>query len=430
MTERLRLPAMLTLCLGSFPIWHWLCGGQGLPGRVKFGCLTAALLLCAGAYLHHRLDAPLRARSLLLAGLAARGVAVLAGVGGGLLLHLWMSLAGAVTAGILFYVLYVIFWQISRLPVQSLLSVYSFVLIGTVGFIGQILCFLQNRTSLGAVCLWMLAATAMLFVLLRNLHMLLETGAGRDMPQGYFTHNLLLIGGFLLPGVVLMATGGMLLERFRRFLAWFWEKLVWLIRSVAVLMLGEDLIGEPMEKMEQHPAELTASPWIGAVITLVVTGVVLFMLVRFRAELWDFLCQCVEDLLGTLRRLARRREPAVTVQVCEEYTDRSELLETTHSHRPTKAASYRAALRQYRRERDPAQRYRKGYALWMRRLQMWEAQLSAQDTPQTILERSSGIPEPALTGRITEVYYKVRYGGYAPTLEELSEMDRLVRLLK
>ena len=432
MTERLKLPASLILSFGSFPVWYWLCIWQSQDTRFAFALQGITTLLCAIAWLHKRLDRPVCEKSLLAAGLLARGIALGIGIGAYFLADLLLMQNGAIVTGAVLGLCYVLFWRMQHLPAGALLSVYAFILLGTAYFIGELLCFLQSRSSLGAVCLWMLGGTAMLFVIVRNLHMLLETETGRDTPRGYYRHNLALMLAFILPGAALMALGKPILAGLRAFLQWLRDGIAMLIRWMAVLVIGDDLIVETPEGAERVTQASRTEMWIGAIVTLLTVGAAAFLLIRFRSEIWDFLKQLVSDLLYTLQRLARLKAPPVVEEVHAEYTDRSELLEESRAGRLAreKRRRWRKRLREYRRTKAPAERFRMGYALWLTALQGWRTELTPQDTPAAIFEKSSGIPDPSLTGRITDIYYRVRYGAHTPDAEELALMDALVGSLQ
>lgn len=430
MTERLKLPAALVLSLGSFPVWYWICQWQYRGTAEAFYLQGAAVMLCVLAWLHKKLDRPLCEISLLAAGLLARAIAAGIGIVGYFISAQILMRTGAIVTGAALGLCYLLFWQLQKLPAGSLLSVYAFILIGTSYFVFQLLCFLQSRSQLGAVCLWMLGGTAMLFVVLRNLYMLFKTGDGRDTPQGYYRHNLVLVGAFLLPGAVLMLLGKPVLAGFRKFLKWLWHGILKLVRWMAVLIIGDDLFLEPQDGGAFMQDSRTGM-WLGAGMTLMMTGAAAFLLIRFRAELWDFIRQMLMDALYALQRLARMKAPPVTEEIHAEYTDRSELLEESRTVRLVRQEnrSWRRRLREYRRTKAPEIRFRRGYALWMTALQRWHTELTAQDTPDGILEKSSGIPAPELTGQITAVYYRVRYGGHIPDAGELAMMDALVKQL-
>lgn len=85
----------------------------------------------------------------------------------------------------------------------------------------------------------------------------------------------------------------------------------------------------------------------------------------------------------------------------------------------------RELARQYRRENDPARKYRFGYALFLIQLGKTNSPPLPADTTTIHREKGERAFEKDL-GELSAVYNKIRYGEAAPTAEELSRQERLL----
>lgn len=426
----MQLAVSLCLIMGTFPVWYWYCSWALPDTEMVFTFTGGSLLLTALAWLHRKFGFFIERKSLLLAGIIARVIAILLGVGTFFLAHLYLTMAASVGAGILVWLFYLIAWDMLRFPVDRLLSVHAFLQVCVLYFLGILLCFLQQRTPFGDVNFLVLGLEIVLFGILRNRHMLTEATAGRTLPKGFHRHNLGLMVCFMLPGVVIFqfrrqiaALTGSILKAIGAFL-------LKLFQLMSVRFFQEEQF-HPTESVPQALPERYGNPLIGWGFCLLVAGVTIYTLIRFRSELWDFLCMLASGMYQFLRRIVLARAPALTPESHPEYTDSVELLDTllTRSERQ-KQVSWHQYYRRYRHIKDPAEKFRAGYAFWMKALKHWHADIPENAVPSTLLELSSGIPDPALTTHITEIYYKVRYGEQPPTEQELAEMERLVKTIR
>lgn len=89
----------------------------------------------------------------------------------------------------------------------------------------------------------------------------------------------------------------------------------------------------------------------------------------------------------------------------------------------------RELARQYRRERDPALKYRYGYALFLVRLGKTDKPPFPADTTAVHREKGESAFERDL-GELSGVYERVRYGDTAPTAEELIKQERILTEIK
>ena len=105
----------------------------------------------------------------------------------------------------------------------------------------------------------------------------------------------------------------------------------------------------------------------------------------------------------------------------EAYTD---YLQWENAGRKSSKSPYKAALRDYRREREPNARYRLGYRVFLAWLQTKGVDLKPDDTVERQLEKS-GIE----AGEIAEKYRGLRYNNENVTWEQVREMDDFLKLL-
>ena len=429
--KRLDLPAVLCLLLGSYPAWYWFIAWQQRPVWEAFALLGVSLALGCLAALHRRFDAPLGRRSLVLAGLAARGAALALALIGFFVMTLWLPRPGAAGGAFILYFVYLVAWQIQRpgYTAELLLSVYGFMMVCTMYFLGALSCLLQGMRWFDASCWLMFAGTAAIFAILRNMRMIAEAAHGRrGLPAGIWRHNGALVAVFLLPGVPLVLFGRQLVDGARIVLTTIWHHLVRLVEWVIVLTSGPDLF----ETEELPPAaRISSDPgmaMISLLIHLLVIGGVLFFLIRFREELWDLLKTIFSGIYDGIRHLLSLREPVYREMPEAGYTDAVELLEAGAARRAPvqRHIRWRKRIRRLRRISDPAARFRAGYALWMEAVQGQGAGLTPQDTPRVILERSGGIPDPDVMAQVTEEYYRVRYGGAVPDPATAAALERVL----
>ena len=266
----------------------------------------------------------------------------------------------------------------------------------------------------------MLAITAVLFSILRNRFMLSEiASAGKKLPKGFYWHNLKILMLFFAPFAVLFAFG----EQITRAVGWFLKTVgIWLlnlVHNVVLLLFGESLFPE-MVSMQNYQPQTVNNPILTAVIFAIVVGGVLFLLVKFRGEFWDTLAMVLSHLWDSVRRFIFAKAPVIKESVQGEYVDSVELLESdsTKIYYSPKKIPWKQKYRKFRRLSPSSENFRLGYALWLDALKNWKAQFSETDTPSQILEKSGGIPHPALTKNVTQIYYAVRYGNHNPTSQE------------
>ena len=105
----------------------------------------------------------------------------------------------------------------------------------------------------------------------------------------------------------------------------------------------------------------------------------------------------------------------------EGYTD---YLSWENTDRKKEKSPYKAALRDYRRERDQNARYRLGYRVFLAWLEMKGVELKPDDTVERQLEKSQ-----VAAGEIAEKYRRLRYNDENVTAEQSRAMDDFLKLL-
>ncbi len=418
--------------LGCFPVWYWFCQWQLLPKSTAYIFLGGNFVLLFLAWVHRRYTVKLEQKSLLLAGILARIVMILFGVGCYYLFHSFMRMSGAVTGAFFMGLAYLIFWQILKLPEHALLSVYTLILVCVSYLISMIFCFLQGSPPLDRSCFVMLAFTAVLFCFLRNRLMLCEiASAGKKLPKGFYWHNFKILILFLLPPAVLFVFGKSISDGVGWLLKTVGMWLFQLFRSIVLLIFGETLFSD-MLSMQNYAPQISDNPILTAVISLVIIGSVLYLLIRFRREILDTIGMVLSHLWDSVRRLISAKAPLVKESIQEEYTDSVELIQNdvAEIHFPPKVVSWKRKYRRFRKLKPSPEHYRMGYALWLDALKNWKAEFSENDTPAQILEKSGGIPEPQLTKTITQIYYAVRYGNHVPTQNEWDSLCQLLEMVR
>ena len=123
--------------------------------------------------------------------------------------------------------------------------------------------------------------------------------------------------------------------------------------------------------------------------------------------------------IGEFFRSRLSRTPDETSE--EGYTD---YLSWENAERNRAKSPYKAALRDYRRERDRNVRYRLGYRVFLAWLQMKGVELKPEDTVERQLEKSQ-----VAAGEIAEQYRRLRYHDENVTAEQAREMDDFLKLL-
>jgi len=247
-----------------------------------------------------------------------------------------------------------------------------------------------------------------------------RAGGKSVLPEGLRRYNAVLIT------IICTVTIGLFL--FARPLAGLVKLLISLIGRAVLFVfqsLGscvqtapDDEISDPNSENigDVFPAEPT-NPLANIAFALLMLGMlaVIFLL---RKQIWSAIKSFFEPLF-------RRNKDASDIPFYDEIlvSDAKKL-----SPRARRRAE-RELVRQYKRENDPARRYRLGYALFLVRLGKTNKPPVPADT--TTIHREKG--ESAFgtdLGELTGVYERVRYGETAPTAEELARQEQILIAIK
>ncbi|MBD5130922.1 MAG: hypothetical protein HDT43_13510 [Ruminococcaceae bacterium] len=144
----------------------------------------------------------------------------------------------------------------------------------------------------------------------------------------------------------------------------------------------------------------------------------LVVIFKLRRQIWELIKSVFEPLF-------RAREKSSDIPFYDEIlvSDAKRL-----APRARRRVEHELA-KQYKRESDPARRYRLGYALFLVRLGKTERPPLPVDTTTVHREKGESVFERDL-GELSGVYNRVRYGETAPTAEELAEQEKLLTELK
>lgn len=247
-----------------------------------------------------------------------------------------------------------------------------------------------------------------------------RAGGKSVLPSGLRRYN-----AFLITGICAAAIG---LFLFAKPLAKLLGILVSLILNGILFVLGalgscfrelpEDPSGnDPSGMTETIPPE-PGSPALFYIVYALIVIVLLVALFYMRKQIWELIRSLFEPLF-------RAAKPSSDIPFYDEML-RSEANSLTPRAR---RRAERGLARRYRRESDPALKYRFGYALFLVRLGKTTRPPEPPDT--TAVHREKG--ESAFgrdLGELSGVYDRVRYGETAPTAEELTEQERLLTEIK
>lgn len=152
-------------------------------------------------------------------------------------------------------------------------------------------------------------------------------------------------------------------------------------------------------------------------------ALVIFLVVKFRRQIWNF----IREIFAPLFKEPLRDEPAPFFDEVSSSGDAK--LSSGKSVR-----TERELLKKYRRETDPAMKYREGYELFLMRLGRTAFPQLPTDTTTHHSDKGGKafggrVPEVELNGMI-QTYDRVRYGGEIPDNSELERLDRLLENIR
>lgn len=240
-----------------------------------------------------------------------------------------------------------------------------------------------------------------------------QRSEGRSvLPQGLRGYNAALIAG-----VCVLIVG---LFLFAKPLA---ELAASGIKALVALLLGllksrEQIPQDDYEgfEMEGHIEITPADNGIYSLLNFLVAAALIVLAVRFRREIWDF----IKGLFAPLFKENAAPEP---LPFADEVSDIDSARAVSRSRRRME----QALLKRYRRESDPAERFRLGYALFLCRLRYTPFAQAAWDTTTVHAQKGELAFRVEQIQRLAAIYDEVRYGERQPSAQELDFEEQLLR---
>lgn len=191
------------------------------------------------------------------------------------------------------------------------------------------------------------------------------------------------------------------------------ESLGSLVRVDPDDVLPDTSPGDIGQIVPSEPASILANIFF----VLLIFGVLLLM-IRLRKQIWSAIKYIFEPLF-------RKGRETADIPFYDEF-----LVSDAKKLSPrTRRRAERKLSKQYRRETDPARKYRLGYALFLIRLGKTNRPPTPVDTTTVHREKGERAFEIDL-GELSGVYNRVRYGETAPTAEELIRQEKLLTEIK
>lgn len=247
-----------------------------------------------------------------------------------------------------------------------------------------------------------------------------RAGGKAVLPAGVRSYNAKLIAGAagLIAALCLFARpiAGGIFSLLKMLIQWL------------ISLLNRNSADDPQDgAMDENTAEdfdfpVNENPLFQLLIYVLV-GVLIFLAVKFRRQIWAF----IKEIFQPLFRLPVQETEQPFI---DEFSDSTERGVSVREQRRTE----RELVRRYRRESDPALKFRAGYELFLIRLGGSAFPQLPTDTTTVHSdkgERSFG--ERLQSGEISAMvrtYERVRYGGGTPDSAELAELDRLLTEIK
>ncbi len=423
MHSGMRFGILAAAALGSYPLYVLFAVWQRRDGILPelLTLLTAGLFLLS--LLHGFFAYPLETRSLLAARATALTAAALTGV------VTWFlagdfSLFGRLLLTLAFTAAYLTGWRLRRFPPEDMLRMGVFLGLTTAFFL-VLLCLVGMHLPFDLWRLWVVyGILVVLFGILRSRMAFFRAGyRGRTL-----RHHGMLIALFALPAAIVLAIGIGLSQPIGRGLAFLWQQFVrWFRRLFVVEAPEDDGFEEPMEAVPGGMDDLLQeqNPWISWILTLLCIGLAIWLLVRYRTQIADFLMSLFRRVTLHLQHFLTAKATEEPIEQTAEYADYVQTIEegTALPHRDRRAGNWRRTYRKYRHMPAGTERFRLGYALWLAALELGGTAISPTDTPAEVCEKASS-PEAET---VTACYYAVRYGGAVPTPEAEQALERLLK---
>lgn len=247
-----------------------------------------------------------------------------------------------------------------------------------------------------------------------------RAGGKAVLPAGVRSYNAKLIAGAagLIAALCLFARpiAGGIFSLLKMLIQWL------------VSLLNRNLADDPQDgEMDENTADefdypVNENPLFQLLIYVLI-GVLIFLAIKFRRQIWAF----IKELFQPLFRLPAQESQQPFV---DEFSDSTQRGISVREQRRTE----RELVRRYRRESDPALKFRAGYELFLVRLGASAFPQLPTDTTTVHSdkgEKSFGerLQSDEIAGMV-KTYERVRYGGGTPDSAELAELDRLLAEIK
>lgn len=159
-----------------------------------------------------------------------------------------------------------------------------------------------------------------------------------------------------------------------------------------------------------------ADNFMFALLSYVFVGALAFLAIRFRRQIWAFL----KELFSPLFKGNDTFEPLP-------FADEVSALESERARSRARRKREQALLKKYRRENDPAEKFRLGYAVFLCRLSRTPYAQTLYDTTTIHGQKGAAAFVLEQAKQLAAIYDEVRYGERAPSVEELNFEEELLR---
>lgn len=246
-----------------------------------------------------------------------------------------------------------------------------------------------------------------------------QRSAGRNiLPKGLRGYNAAVIGGVCAAAAGLFLFAKPLAELVSGGLAALVSALFSFIYGLGG---GKNYADKTEQDLSSLDGELTFednSSIVSDIMTILLVIGLIVLIVKFRRQI----AELIREIIAPLFRDREKPEP---LPFADEISDSV----TARSRKSDSRKTEQHLLRAYRREQDPVLKYRKGYLLFMLRLNRSAFPCMPSDT--TTVQGKKGV----LAFRRSEIddmvgeYNEIRYGGKTPGAEQLSAQERLLNEL-
>lgn len=234
------------------------------------------------------------------------------------------------------------------------------------------------------------------------------------LPVGLRRYNAVLITVIFAAATGLFLFAKPLAELVKLLISLIGRGMLFILRSIGSCVQTTpdgELPDEPGSVSDIMPSE-GANNFANIIFALIVIAL-LALIILLRKQIWSAVKSLFEPLF--------RKRMESDIPFYDEF-----LVSDARKLSPrARRRSERELAKQYRRESDPARKYRFGYALFLLRLGKTDCPPLPADTTTIHREKGESAFETDL-GELSAVYNRVRYGEAAPTAEELSRQERLL----